>query len=31
VFFSGEVLAEVDARVSSVEELGFLIGGKVAS
>jgi simple sugar transport system ATP-binding protein len=31
VFFSGEVLAEVDARVSNVEELGFLIGGKVAS
>jgi ABC-type uncharacterized transport system ATPase subunit len=31
VFFSGEVLAEVDARTSNVEELGFLIGGKVSS
>ena len=31
VFFSGEVLAEVDARTSNVEELGYLIGGKVAS
>ncbi|NNC39423.1 MAG: ATP-binding cassette domain-containing protein [Acidimicrobiia bacterium] len=31
VFFSGEVLAEVDARTSNVEELGYLIGGKVSS
>jgi simple sugar transport system ATP-binding protein len=31
VFFSGAVLAEVDARTSSVDELGHLIGGKVTS
>jgi simple sugar transport system ATP-binding protein len=30
VFFAGEVLAEVDARTSSVDELGHLIGGKVS-
>ncbi len=31
VFFAGGVLAEVDARTSSVDELGHLIGGKVTS
>ena len=29
VFFSGRVIAEVDAAETNVEELGFLIGGKV--
>ena len=29
VFFSGKVIAEVDAGETDVEELGFLIGGKV--
>lgn len=29
VFFSGRVIAELDAATTDVEELGFLIGGKV--
>lgn len=29
VFFSGRIIAEVDAGETDVEELGFLIGGKV--
>ena len=29
VFFAGEVIAELDAEEADVEELGFLIGGKV--
>jgi simple sugar transport system ATP-binding protein len=29
VFFSGRVIAELDAGATDVEELGFLIGGKV--
>lgn len=29
VFFAGRVIAEVPARATNVEELGFLIGGKV--
>lgn len=29
VFFAGEVIAELDAEQTDVEELGFLIGGKV--
>jgi simple sugar transport system ATP-binding protein len=29
VFFSGRVISEVDANETDVEELGFLIGGKV--
>ena len=29
VFFAGEVIAELDADTTDVEELGFLIGGKV--
>jgi len=29
VFFSGRVIAELDADATDVEELGFLIGGKV--